>query len=559
MNPSRRSFLQQTSAMAAAGLLSRVPLRALWSQTPNGLLPPPDEPLLRELALKAVDAARAAGASFADVRVSVARAVSVFADYGGTVPYMAPPSLSSRVGCGVRAVVDGAWGFMGSYDLTPDGVTRVAQAAVTRARANRPRHPRTLELAPAPRVNEGNWATPIEQDAFNISIREQGDLQLAALAQAAQVPEIQLAGCAFYWGRSHRVFASTEGSLIVQRLDQAYPRAWVSVWGPGGDEAYLATERVETFRIGGYGYEAVAGANLVVELRQAAERALARARPPVAPIPAEVGRYDLVCSREAVAHLLASTVAQALNLERALGYLANTEGTSFAAPPDVILGTYRVGSPLLTVRGDRSRPHAPGTVGWDEEGVKPDEYTFIQEGVVVDYHTNRQTAVALADWYRQRGETVRSHGCAGNSGQTLPKLQLPNLTMQPGRSEVSVEDLIAGTKRGFYLRGRPFGDSDQQLLNTQYAGRRVQEIRDGKLGRPVKDLAFQFITPQFWKNLDGLGGAASGGLSFADAMPWRKGEDADPLAFLDQIANVGVWAVPARFREVNVLNVGRIA
>ena len=62
-------------------------------------------------------------------------------------------------------------------------------------------------------------------------------------------------------------------------------------------------------------------------------------------------------AREAVAYLLVVTVAEALNLERALGYRANQDGTSFAAPPQAMLGSYHVGTPLLTVHADRSRPH----------------------------------------------------------------------------------------------------------------------------------------------------------------------------------------------------------
>ncbi|HSH64978.1 MAG TPA: DNA gyrase modulator, partial [Bacteroidia bacterium] len=40
-------------------------------------------------------------------------------------------------GFGVRALVDGAWGFAASRDLTREEVMRVARQAVAQARANR--------------------------------------------------------------------------------------------------------------------------------------------------------------------------------------------------------------------------------------------------------------------------------------------------------------------------------------------------------------------------------------------------------------------------------------
>lgn len=182
-------FLKQISAAAALGMAGQPPGR-LWAMSPAALLPEPDEALLRELALTAVDVARAAGATFADVRMVAGRSivVSCVANYSeGRAPGMAWPSLTSLAAYGIRAVVDGAWGFASGAELTPDGVRRVARSAVRRARNNRPRRPRTLELAAVPDGEQGTWATPIERDPFVVPIGEQGDIALAALAVAGRV------------------------------------------------------------------------------------------------------------------------------------------------------------------------------------------------------------------------------------------------------------------------------------------------------------------------------------------------------------------------------------
>jgi TldD protein len=552
MSASRRTFLAQLSSAAALGLLSQVPGRRLWAMTPVELLPEFDEALLRELALKAIEAARAAGAGFADARVAAGQRLEVrcaFDRRRGRPPEMDEPNATLMVGYGVRAVVDGAWGFAAGQELTDEGIARTAQTAVARARANRPRRPRTLELAPTPKVADGRWSASIIEDPFAVTAGAQADLQLAALDAVAAIPEVGSAEVDFAWHRAVRVFSSTEGSLLVQRTADAIPGA--SVLARAGDAYPLELASVEGLLRGPYGYEAISRVNLKDEMRRAAERAIDQSKQGrVAPVSVEVGRYDLVLGPGAMAAVLVKTIAEALDAERALGYQANRGGTSFAAPPAEILGKYRVGSSLLSVQADRTRPHGGATLGWDDEGVPAEAFTLVQNGVIMDYLTDRQCASEVGASYRARGEVVRSHGCASGSGQVRPGVRLPNLTLAPGKAQTSVDDLITDTKRGFYLTGLG-GSSDQQVLNGQFGAFGVHAIRNGKLGERVRDMGLQFITPELWKKLDAVGGPSTvdSSLHLAGLSPF------DPL----QRAFASVSAVPGRFRQVNVLNTGRTA
>lgn len=227
----RRTFLKQASAAAALGALAQLPGSWLLAAEPSDLLPDPDETLLRDLALRALDAARTAGATFADVRLAIGRRLIVSTNLNpqrSKEPTMAPPGFVHNAGYGVRVIVDGAWGFAGGYDLTPEGVAAAARAAVARARANRPRRPRTLELAPAPVVSEGRWQTPIVQDPWAVTVGDQADLQLHALAAIAEAPGVQSAMLGFTWQRTDRVFASSDGAFQHQRLDLALPSGSVT-------------------------------------------------------------------------------------------------------------------------------------------------------------------------------------------------------------------------------------------------------------------------------------------------------------------------------------------
>jgi TldD protein len=135
-------------------------------------------------------------------------------------------------------------------------------------------------------------------------------------------------------------------------------------------------------------------------------------------------------------------------------------------------------------------------------------------------------------------------------GEERPRVRLPNLTLEPGRDALTVDDLIRNTKRGFYVLGIR-GSSDQQLLNGQFVALGVRAIRNGQLDEPIRDMAIQFMTPAFWRSLDALGGAASAhtGLHSTGLS------GTDPL----QLASASVSTVPGRFRQVNVLNTGQTA
>lgn len=536
MTVPRRDFLA-LAAITAGASGGRFSDRGAWSLVPGDVVPEMDEELARRLALAAIEAARAAGAQFADVRVSGRRTISLVVRGGATdEPGTAPPYLGSTVDYGVRVLVDGMWGFAGGFLATPDAVADTARTAIVRARSNRARRPRRVELAPAPRVENGRWATPIDHNPFAISVADQIEEMAQAVVEGQRVRGVSSVSASTYWQQTLHVFASTEGSTIVQRLSSG-----------GGDGTVYASaradyttemEKAEGLRSGGYGYEAVRrrGLDTGSALRAAVERAVARSGPPgPAPTSVEVGRYDLVFTPGAVRALVSDIIGPALNLERALGYRANSVGTSFAAPPLDILGTYQLCSPLVTLRADRTRPHAYATVGWDDEGVAASEFTLIDKGVIVEYLTSRQTAPELGPYYRAKGADPGSRGCMVGVGQTPPEVASPNLALDPGPEALALDDIVADTKRGFLVSDL-FGATDQQLFSGQYVVREVREIRGGKVGRKMKDFAFQFLTSQFWKKIDVLGGPES--VTDGPAYPGH------------------MRAVPLRVREVNVLNTG---
>ena len=545
---SRRDFLRTGSAFAAAGLvgldgnLLADPLSAAHRYRP--FRPLLDDPDVRAIAMAALEAAKGAGARYADIRVAsgTTRTTILFDRQVST------QAIEGQLNFGVRVLVNGAWGFASSTIVTEEEAARVAQLAVRQSSLNPWGKTRTLELAPAPVVADGQWETPIDIDPWNYTIQDQLELQIEANEAIMRVGEARgMAGVqAFSWfefGKTDVVFASSEGSYIAQRFHGFGNQYGAQVVSE--DRMSFGSSSPESFKTGGYGWEAIDGLPFAQDAEQAVDDAIMmmNAKEP------DVGRYDLVLDSSAVSAAFNASIVRALEFDRVLGYEMHAGGTSYLAPPEEVLGQFSYNNPKLNVRATGSAPRAGGMYKWDVEGVAPADFQLIREGVLVDYFTTREFAPQLDWWYRRNGIPVESRGAAGSQGSVLIQVVAPSIAvMDPGEEDVTVDDMIAETEDGIYIHRGGFASVDPPMLNMQFsAGGMAHEIRDGKLGEPLNEPSFLARTPDFWQSMDMIGGAGT----FAyNGGGTGKG---DPY---QQIGRT-VGAPAARFRDVNVFTYGR--
>ncbi|HEY6827559.1 MAG TPA: TldD/PmbA family protein [Gemmatimonadaceae bacterium] len=544
MGQSRREFIKSTSAaLGVAGIaplsvgrIATDALTPLQDRSEHAIAP---EPGITELAAVALDAAKGAGAEYADVRFVRNRNQNV----STREQRVSGVSDNETYGFGVRTLVGGCWGFAASRDLTKDEVARVAKQAAAQARANRSALVRPVQLAPAPVVANGTWKSPIETDPFDVAIEEKVGLLLAANQAALAVKGARFVNSSMFFLREEKTFASTEGSSTFQVIYRTQPSMTVTAVGNGD----FATRESNDIAPRGLGYEHVRNAKLLEMAPKWANEAVEK----LSAKSVDVGRYDLVLHPSHLWLTIHESVAHPTELDRAMGYEANYAGTSFVAPPEKVLGTLKYGSELMNIRGDRTQPGSLSACGWDDEGVKPEDFDIIKRGVFVDYQTTREQALWLDWYYKKLGKPTRSHGCS--YAQTWAAVQfqrMPNVSLLPGEKDLGWDDLIAATDRGIAIIGDGSFSIDQQRYNAQFGGQVFYEIKGGKITGMLKDVAYQMKTPEFWASLDMVGGPKSyymGG-AFGDA----KGQ---PV----QVNAISHGAPVTRFRNVNVINTGRTA
>jgi TldD protein len=399
-----------------------------------------------------------------------------------------------------------------------------------------------VRLAPAPVVPDGRWSTAYTIDPFDVPIEQKVDLLLRANAAALRAPNVRFVSSSMLFVKEEKSYANSEGTFTQQRA--------VRSWMPFTATAVSADRtdfqsRGEVIAPMGRGYEYLLEKKPEEEARlwgeQASEKLKAKS--------AAVGRYDLVLHPSHLVLTIHESVAHPTELDRALGYEANYAGTSFAAPPREVLGRLKFGSPLMHVVGDRDQPGSLAAIGWDDEGVKPDRFDIIRDGVLVDYQTTREQAPMLDWWYASRGKPVRSHGCSyAQRASDVQFQRMPNVSLMPGDEDLGWADLIAATDRGIAILSRGSYSIDQQRYNAQFGGQLFYEIKGGKIVGMLKDVAYQMRTPEFWASLDLLGGPKSWELggTFNDG----KGQPGQANA-------VSHGCPPSRFRNINVVNTGR--
>ena len=537
----RRDFLKKggiaAAGIAAAGLLDPTAAMAGIIRHPDEM---PADDTIKDLMMAAINTAKGAGASYSDVRIGRYRNSFVFTREQQIVT----TADTDSIGAGVRALVDGTWGFAATKLLTRDGVAAAAREAVAIAKANRIARDQPVQFAPTAVHKDVTWKSDYKIDPFTIPIEQRADLLLKANAAAMAVKGVRFVNSGLAFVKEDRSFANTEGSVITQTI--------VRTSVPFNITAVSATmsdfqNRTNVIAPVGRGWEYVLEQDLVGNAPKWAEEAVQK----LTAKPVEVGRYDLILHPSHLWLTIHESIGHPTELDRAMGYEANYAGTSFVSPPEKVLGKLKYGPEFMNVQGDRSQPGACATIGYDDEGVKPEDFLIIKNGIFNDYQTTREQANVLKWWYDQNRIPVRSHGCSNaDSWGTVQFQRMPNVSLMPGTRDIGWEDIISATDRGIAIIGDGSFSIDQQRYNAQFGGQVFYEVRNGKIQGMLKDVAYQMRTPDFWNAMDMIGGKKSYqlGSSFNDG----KGQPPQSNA-------VSHGCVPSRFKQINVINTGRTA
>lgn len=487
-----------------------------------------DDDYIKKAADTALFTAKNNGASYSDFRLSNFRSQNV----STREQIIQSIRDSENFGFAVRVIIDGTWGFASSSTFSEDEVVRITKIACSIAKANKSIQRNKVELTPVPVYNE-TWTTPIKKNAFEVSIDDKVNF-LFGINEKAKSFGADFCS-SFIWAVNEwKYFASSEGSFIKQDIHRIWSAFDITVV----DKETGNFESRDSFTAPiGKGYEYVEEYDYMKDIEEAVEHTKMKQKAPSV----EPAKRDIILDSNHLWLTIHESCGHPTELDRALGYEANYAGTSFMTPDK--LNKLQYGSNLINIKGDRTQKDGLATRGFDDDGVKTTQWDIIKNGKFVGYQTTREMARFIGE--------KESNGCAyADSWDHFPIQRMPNVSLQPGEKKLSLQDLIADTDDGIFIKGSGSWSIDMQRYNFQFTGQEFWEIKSGKIVGMLKDVAYQGNTVDLWNSCDAICDASEyklGGSFFCG-----KGEPG-------QVSPVSHGSSPARFRKVKILNTSKEA
>ncbi len=478
-----------------------------------------NSPLWDEFAELALKRIAASGAEYGDIRIQDSSTEHI----EGEDRRIASIRDVRDTGFGVRVLYHGAWGFAASSILSLEEVPRVADLAVEIAKGSASVALEKVRLVPEP-VHRDRIVTPCRIDPFNVPLEKKTDLLLNTMETLQRQSGIARSSASLWARRDTKVFISTEGSRIE----------WDLLAGQGECTAIALHEGRFSSRSFNTphlrkGYELIDEADLLREASRVAAQAVEKVKAPVV----DAGEYDLVLDPEHLSLTIHESCGHPSELDRALGYEANYAGTSFLTPDKQ--GSFRYGSPDVSLVADNTEPETLAATGYDDDGVICQQWDIVRNGVFVGYCTNREVAPKIGE-SRSRGSN-RADGW-GN----IPMVRIANIGLESGSA--TVDQLIANVKHGIYIEGHGSYSIDQRRYNFQFGGDVFWLIENGRRTHMLRDVIYHGITPEFWNSCDGVADRSSrrryGFITCGKGQPGQSG-------WMTHAAS------PARFRKIQVI------
>jgi len=433
---------------------------------------------------------------------------------------------SDSFGFGVRAMADGAWGFAASQIVTAQEADRVGALAVEIAKASALTKKRDATLAPVDPVR-ATYETPMDSDPFAMSFDDRIKLLMSAEVRMRERKGLRTTRAAYAVWREDKLFMSSEGADIAQRLTEVGGGIAAEAVGNGELQIRSYPDGLRYQNAGGW--EILTRWDLIGNAERVADEAVALLSAKPCPQDAIT---TVILSGNQLSLQCHESCGHPIELDRALGSEAAFAGTSFLTPDK--LGTFRYGSPQVNIRIDATSDGGLGTFGFDDEGVPATDGWAVKDGIFVGYLMSRETAAALGT--RSNG-TMRADGWA-----RVPIIRMTNVSVMPG-SAGTLDDLIADTDDGILMDTNRSWSIDDKRFNFQFGTEIGWEIKNGKRGDMVRNPTYTGLTPEFWGSCDAI-------CSESEWVMWGtpncgKGQPG-------QGAHTGHGAAPARFRDVRV-------
>ncbi len=388
-------------------------------------------------------------------------------------------SSALLAGLGVRALVDGVFGFASTTDVSEGGVLAAIEAAQGAARTSASaKKERIAGLADAPMAT-GTFAVATDDPLNTHTLEEKLGLVLRLDERIRAAASAIVSSTASYGEIQDEKIIVTSDGASSHVFDSKPELRAIAVAGRDGDQ----TMGHESMGVTG-GWSDLLGITPPEEL---ADKAVHLAVDQLTASHPAGGASVVVLDPSLVGILCHEAIGHTVEADIVLGG---------AVTSDKIGKT--VASELVTLCDSGISEHAPYAVGIlpvDDEGVLTQRTVIIDKGILRSFLHNRETAA--------------HYGVAptGNARAFVysddPIIRMRNTYIEPG--DTSFDELVGGIERGYYLRGLGMSGQADSNAEFMFGVAEAHEIVGGKVGALVRGATISGNAFDVLKSIDAIG------------------------------------------------------
>jgi TldD protein len=384
---------------------------------------------------------------------------------------------STITGIGVRVLVDGAWGFSSTNNLSKKSVLKALSNAVAIAKVSAKGRKEKIHRLGEAKFSVGRFSVKINDPLSNHSLEEKVTLVKETEKLARSFAKIKSAICSFREMTDEKIIVNSDGASC--EIMDVKPEFRISAIASSSGEIIGASESMGV--TGGWKdlFSRSSPEEMAKKACDTALKLLTAKKPKGerSTVVLDPGMVGLI-SHEAIGH----TVEADFVLSGSI--VAGKIGQKVASN----LVTLVDSGPSLIVEG------AAGTTLVDDEGVLAQTTVLIEEGVLKSYLHNRETA-AIYD--------VQSTGNARAFEYTdEPIIRMRNTYIEPG--DYDDDEIIKEVNHGYLLKGARNGQADANG-EFMFGAQEAYRIEDGEIKEILRGVTISGNAFDVLKSVDAIG------------------------------------------------------
>ncbi len=375
-------------------------------------------------------------------------------------------------GVGIRALVEGAWGFSSTSDLSPESLEKTLKRAIECARSLSQMKKAAVKDLPKAKLARGVFTLEGYEQLEAMSLDQKLNAVVKAESKTRSLSSsITSSVCGYNEIFEDKIVVTSDGANAISRL----ARNEFRLSAVASKDGEMSSGSNSVGKTGAW--ECLFKEHSSNELSEmTAKLAVDLLKAPRTP--------------GGVATLILSPAMVGILCHEAIGHTVEAD---FVLSGSVAAGKLgqKVASPLVTMcDGGRvdGVPFGGGDLLVDDEGVAAGNTVIIKDGLLNSYLHNRESAALYG---------VEP---TGNARAWLymdePLIRMRNTYLMPGTQ--SLQDIIASTEDGWFV-DCPLGGQADSTGEFMFGAQKVQRIQNGKLtdlyrGATISGQAFQVLS-----------------------------------------------------------------